>query len=524
MISGGYSRRLGSGKMPGTAERCASLPAMFLGTLLCVLGCWLGFPNETLRPPGAVLFFPLGTLIICLNAATTLQAVLWACLAGSVAACLPIHWVGLPTLRHGGEMAQWAWLFPLLAAFGHGQYLAIYVLLVRRARARHGVIAFAVFAGILWMAMEWAKSAWCKFPLLTLTAGLAPWPVLVQACALIGSQALAGAYVSSLALIAGSRGRLAVLALPASIVAALSLYGVWALDSPLPDVPAVSVTCVQGMMPVDMVWEEAKQLAAVRRMRDLTQEATLLGPSDFVLWSETILPMFFDLPTPMTDMIRGVARNGGLNLMFGALSRAAVDGRIVPRNRVFLLGPDGRVQAYYDKQQLVPFGEYMPKWFRSLPRFIAGSSDVEPGPNDAPLSCGKANIGALICFESMFPVLASERVAQGANLLVNFSNDLWFDGSAEPQLLLEHTSLRAVEQGRFMVRATNSGLTALIDWRGRVVESILPNQAASVRFANVPLLEVPTLFQRIGRVFVPGALLLAAAWSFVLIIPRWKRF
>ncbi|MBI4958341.1 MAG: apolipoprotein N-acyltransferase [Desulfovibrio sp.] len=519
-----YSRGFGSGKKPGAAERYASLPAMFLGTLLCVLGYWLGFPNDTLRPPGAVLLFPLGTLVICLNAATTLQAVFWACLAGSVAAFPPIHWVGLPTLRHGGGMAQWAWLFPLLAAFGHGLYLALYVLLVRRARARHGAVAFALFAGILWMAMEWAKSSWCKFPLLTLTAGLAPWPVFIQACALMGSQALAGTYVSCLALLAVSRARLAAFALPASILAMVLMYGVWALNSPLPDVPSVSVTCVQGMMPVDMVWKEEKQLAAVARMRDLTREALLLGPSDFVLWSETILPMFFDLPTPMTDMVRAVAGDGEVNLMFGALSRAVVDGRILPRNRVFLVGQDGQVRAFYDKQQLVPFGEYMPKWFRGLPRFISGSSDVEPGPNNAPLSCGKARVGVLICFESMFPALALERVAQGANLLVNLSNDLWFEGSTEPQLLLEHTSLRAVEQGRFLVRATNSGFTAVIDWRGRIVESILPNKVASVRFAHVSLLEDPTLFQRIGRMFVPGALFLAVIWSFGLVLFHRKRF
>lgn len=535
-----------------------SLPAMLAGTLLCVLGYWLGFPNETARPPGAVLLFPLGALVICLRACSTLQAVIWTCLAGSLAAYAPIHWLGLPTLKHGGVMARWAWLFPVLAAFGHGQYLAIYATLVRRARARHGGFAFALYAGLLWMAMEWAKSAWCKFPLLTLTAGLSPWPVMIQGCALVGSQALAGTYVTCLALVlsawtggavdparftqgfpsswqgqssilrsppSSGRFRLAPLLTAAALAAALWLYGARALDLPAPEAPTAAVICVQGMIPVDMVWTEDKQEAAVRRMSDLTQEALMLGPADLVLWTETILPVFFDLPTPVTDAVRDVAHFGGVNLMFGALSRVKEDGRVIPRNRVFLLGPDGLDAAVYDKQQLVPFGEYMPKWFRRLPRFIAETHDVEPGPINAPIAVGFMRVGPLICFESMFPALSLALAGKGANLLVNLSNDLWFEGSAEPQLLLEHTVLRAVEQGRYLVRATNSGITALIDQRGRIVEGLPPDRIACARFAAVPLLDAPTPFQLMGRFFMPGALWLSVAWSLLLLLPvRARRF
>lgn len=548
-----------------------SLPAMLAGTILCMLGYWLGFPNETARPPGAALLFPLGTLLICLRAASTLEAVFWTCLAGSLAAYPPIRWLGLPTQNHGGEMARWAFLFPVLAAFGHGQYLAIYAALARRAWIRHGPWAFALYAGLLWMAMEWAKSAWCKFPLLTLTAGLSPWPVLIQGCALVGSQALTGTYVACLALVAGgwkggnpepvrfagslasawpgqplgttrpSGGfapawqgqplgakrpsgiiRPAPLLAALTIAASLGLYGVIALKAPVPDVQTATVTCVQGMIPVDMAWTEEKQTSAVRRMSDLTQEALLLGPADLALWTETILPVFFDLPTPVTDAVRDVAYHGKINLMFGALSRVKEGGRVVPRNRIFLVGPDGKDAAIYDKQQLVPFGEYMPKWFRWLPRFIAGTSDVTPGPLDAPMPVGPARIGPLICFESMFPALSLAHVEKGANLLVNLSNDLWFAGSTEPKLLLDHTVLRALEQGRYLVRATNSGITALIDNRGRIVSSLAPDRIACARFASVPLLAEPTLFARIGRFLVPGALILCVAWSLLLLLPSRK--
>jgi apolipoprotein N-acyltransferase len=526
---------------------------MLAGATLCVLGYWLGFPNETARPPGAVLLFPLGTLVLSLRASSTLQAVFWTCLAGSLAAYPPIHWLGLPTRNHGGEMARWAFLFPVLAALGHGQYLAIYATLVRRAWIRHGVFAFALHAGLLWMAMEWAKSAWCKFPLLTLTAGLSPWPVLIQACALMGSQALAGTCVSCLALVAaGSKerepepvrfaggfasawrgrplrpGRPTGSIRPAPVLAALAvtaslgLYGAAALKAPVPEAPAVSVTCVQGMVPVDMVWTQEKQQAAVRHMSDLTQEAILLGPSDLTLWTETILPAFFDLPTPVTDAVRDVAHYGGIRLMFGALSRVKEGERVVPRNRVFLLGPDGQDAAIYDKQQLVPFGEYMPRWFNWLPRFIADTADVTPGPLDAPIAVGPARVGPLICFESMFPALSLGHAEKGANLLVNLSNDLWFAGSAEPELLLEHTVLRAVEQGRYLVRATNSGITALIDNRGRIVASLPPGRIACARFAAIPLLAEPTPFTRMGRIFVPAALILCVAWSLLLLFPNRK--
>ncbi|MFW6243822.1 MAG: apolipoprotein N-acyltransferase, partial [Desulfovibrionales bacterium] len=147
---------------------------------------------------------------------------------------------------------------------------------------------------------------------------------------------------------------------------------------------------------------------------------------------------------------------------------------------------------------------------------VAGVGDFSPGDNDTPLADDGVRIGMLICYEAIFPELAQKRVAQGANLLVNISNDAWFGDTSAPLQHLHLSVLRAVEQNRFVVRATNTGISALIDPKGRITHQSRLFQSGTLYATEVALIEERTFFSRHGRtvtvsLFAATALLLAIA-------------
>jgi len=146
-----------------------------------------------------------------------------------------------------------------------------------------------------------------------------------------------------------------------------------------------------------------------------------------------------------------------------------------------------------------------------LSALMQGVGAFTPGAKVSPLSHGRLAMGMLICYESIFPELAQRRVSDGANVLVNISNDAWFGRSAAPRQHLELAVMRAVEQNRFLLRATNTGITALIDPKGRVSgETALFVQAASAA-SGVGLLEEKTLYHRLHGWLEWGAALAALA-------------
>lgn len=117
----------------------------------------------------------------------------------------------------------------------------------------------------------------------------------------------------------------------------------------------------------------------------------------------------------------------------------------------------------------MPFGEYVPlKDYLPIGKLVQGAGDFIPGEDPSPLESGNLAMGMLICYEGIFPELAQERVAKGANLLINISNDAWYGKTSAPMQHLGLVALRAVEQGRYLIRDTNTGISACIDPLGRI--------------------------------------------------------
>ena len=171
-------------------------------------------------------------------------------------------------------------------------------------------------------------------------------------------------------------------------------------------------------------------------------------------------------------------------------------------NSAALVSPGGDWAARYDKIHLVPFGEYVP--FRSIFGFAGGLTkevgDFSPGTSRAPLDAAGARLGVFLCYESIFPDEIRQFAANGAEVFLNLSNDGWYGDSGAYAQHLKQARMRAVENERWLLRDTNTGVTASIDPYGRVVSTI-PRKVRAALDANYALTNVTTFYTRHGDWF-----------------------
>ena len=175
-----------------------------------------------------------------------------------------------------------------------------------------------------------------------------------------------------------------------------------------------------------------------------------------------------------------------------------------------LLKPEGRVAGTYHKSHLVPFGEYVPlqEYLPFLAPLVEAAGNFTAGTIERPLEHGKARLGILICFESVFADLTREWLAAGANLLINLTNDAWYGRSSAPHHSLAMAVLRAVEARRSLVRSANTGISAFIEPTGEIaLRSDLFVSWTESR--QVALLDEITPWARYGYFFAPASLILS---------------
>lgn len=284
------------------------------------------------------------------------------------------------------------------------------------------------------------------------------------------------------------------------IVAATLAYG-WAsirqVDAQADQAPRLSVGVVQVNMGV---FEKQEQMLEAHR-RYLEQSAALEadGPVDLLVWPESAYnhPRFGRaLPLIALEVRQGLRAP----LLFGALS---VDHQEPPRrlfNSVLLADSRGIVGERYDKTKLAMFGEYLPfgERFPKLYLLSRNTGMFSPGKHWLPFSVGPWRISTPICYEAILPDLVRDMVNVGdPHLLVNLSNDAWFGNTQGPWIHLRLAQLRAIEHRRYLVRATNSGVSAIVDPAGRVVAQTQVGTRENLR-GTVGLRTGKTLYSRFG--------------------------
>jgi apolipoprotein N-acyltransferase len=261
--------------------------------------------------------------------------------------------------------------------------------------------------------------------------------------------------------------------LPMAVLAVVFKFGFHQLTHAPPPARTLRVTCVQPSIPQTLIWDESKDDERFRELIQLSEQA-LTNQTDLLLWPEAAIPKLLQYDQATFDAVTGLARNHHVWLIVGADDMAlGPDGK--PHefyNSSFLISPEGKLVSGYKKRNLVIFGEYIPlvRWLPFMKWFTPIPGGFTPGQRAVFFELGdlKVKTSPLICFEDMFPQLARDCTEEDTDFLVNMTNDGWFGESAEPWQHAATAVFRAVENGRPLLRCTNTGLTCWIDAQGRL--------------------------------------------------------
>ena len=248
-----------------------------------------------------------------------------------------------------------------------------------------------------------------------------------------------------------------------------------------PSGPARSVAVVQGNVAQDLKWRDEQRAASMAHHLALTRAH---WDADLVVWPETAVPAFAHRVQGFLAELSDEARAHGADVLLGVPFRDAESGRYF--NSVMALGSEIGV---YHKRHLVPFGEYVPfspVLGRVLDLLHAPMSDFSAGPaGQPPLPVDGLRVGVSVCYEDAFGEEVIDALP-AADLLVNLSNDAWFGDTVAPHQHQQMARMRAVETGRDLVRATNTGVSALIDWQGSVTARVPQFQSVVLRGSVTP--------------------------------------
>ena len=398
-------------------------------------------------------------------------------------------------------------------------YTAAFALLAR-AFDRHPGSASLLLVSCSWTLCEALRGRLLSLPGVSLAN---PWGLVGYSQ--VGSESvaqvlsLAGVYGLGFVVVAcnagiagalapGATGRRATLA-ALGLLPTLGAWGYGWSTRATETEPASVVAVVQGDIEIGTQWRADLYGAHLAHYLRLTAEA--FDPSvEVVFWPESAMTFFLDEEPVYRESIgRALA---GAELIAGGPSRERGPDGTRYRNTVWRMGPDGEIRGRYDKQRLLPFAETAPRSFAELQnRTFDGVRTFVPGRGDGILPTVVGRAGIAVCNEAMLPEVVAQRVANGAEYLVNPTNDTWISHPQYVELQFEIARARAIEQSRYLVRASTSGPSAVIDPRGRVVSRVDPG-AAGVLKGTIAARSARTLYSRFGDWF-PLACSLAIAFG-----------
>lgn len=294
------------------------------------------------------------------------------------------------------------------------------------------------------------------------------------------------------------------------ILLVIGIYGVMkirSLERSLLSADSMNVSVIQGNIDQNIKWNPQFQEKTINTYRNLSLTNAPSG-SRLIVWPETATPFFFQEKNDRHREVVRVARDAGSWLLFGSPSYLKDEDSLSFMNSAFLLNSEGDVRGRYDKVHLVPYGEYVPlrQWFPFISKLVVGVGDFASGPGFHPLSMNHHRLGVLICYEGIFPEAGRSYKKAGADLLVNITNDAWFGRTSAPYQHLSMTSLRAVENRLYIVRAANTGISAVIDPTGRIINQTELFEEASLQ-GTVKFTHDNTFYMLYGDVFVYSCLL-----------------
>lgn len=288
---------------------------------------------------------------------------------------------------------------------------------------------------------------------------------------------------------------------------------------------AMRIGLIQGDIEQSEKWDEARAAAIFQEYLRMTRQAIREG-AEMVIWPESSLPYRFEDDPAAAAQVRTLARQARVPILFGS---DQIEWRTQNRQRVpvryfnsaFLVSPDGSTGGVYRKMHLVPFGEYVPLkqiFFFAAP-LVEAVSDFSAGDEAVLLPVNGHLISTAICYEIVYPDLVRRFVQGGSELLTTITNDAWFGRTSAPYQHFEQASMRAIEEGRYLVRAANTGISGIVDPYGRVL-AVTDIFQPAVTVGDIRFLHAPTVYARIGDVFAYACALMTAL---LVAMPRRRR-
>lgn len=499
-----------------------SSPPFLRNLLLAILS---GILLTLSFPPGKfsfVAWFALIPLLKGIQTASPSNAFKLGLVSGLAHYLTLIYWI-IVVLEHYGNLHIGIAVFALLLL---SLYLSLYVALFSTLASRLTDSGFyPVILGCYWVALEYLKAH--------LMTGF-PWCLLgysqYEHLHIIQSADLFGVYGISflIVLVNGVVFRISAMSLGRKTgvlkwelpVAVLLLAGTWIYSHyQISGTPAdgqtgrpVKAAVVQANIDQSVKWDPAYQEDTLQSYFRLTRSARGFHP-ELIVWPETSLPFFFQDHPRFSPGIISLAAESRAVLIFGSPAYRR-DGRAVHYyNRAYMIRPDTRDILYYDKIHLVPFGEYVPfkKYLPFIHRLVEAAGDFAQGEKSEVLKAGDLSLGVLICFEAIFPELAGAFARNGANILVNITNDAWFGRTSAPYQHLSMAVFRAIETRRPMIRAANTGFSAFITPTG-VIQGKSDLFAEAVLKGSITAGAFPlTFYSRFGDLFAVTLLVISAA-------------
>lgn len=469
--------------------------ALLSGVLL-----FLSFPHFG---NGAVAWVALCPLLVAAARASRWEALRLGLLTGVVHFAGTLYWIPAVMVDYGGLPPSAAWPVHALLVAYLALFPGLFALAMADLTGRLGLTGL-LLAPAVWVTTELGRiHLFTGFPWALVGYSQVPFPAIAQVASLagvLGVSALVLLVNAALAYgaIAGPRAARVPAAIAAAAVTAGLAFGVWRLQDGalLGEGVPLRVAALQGNVAQDEKWNPDRSDEILETYLEQTARAAAAG-ARLIVWPESATPFPLDRD-PRAESIRGAARSTGAHLLIGTTEVVAGDS-LRYYNAAYMLDHRGTTTGIYRKQHLVPFGEYVP--LRQALFFVSPLvetvADFSAGTEVRMLPLDGQPVSTAICYEIIYPGLVRELVLAGSRLLTTVTNDAWYGRSAAPYQHFQQATMRAIEQGRFLVRAANTGISGVIDPYGRVmVQSALFEPAVVV--GNVRLLDGPTVYGLIG--------------------------
>jgi apolipoprotein N-acyltransferase len=488
----------------------------------------LSFPKFGHPACGWIALAPI--LVALMGRMSLVRAFALGLMSGAIYLFGTLYWLSSVMARYGdiniaGAIAINAVFVAYLAL-----YPALFAVVMRRLAIAFGPAALAA-APFVWTATELGRMyVFTGFPWVLLGYSQASVLPIAQAASVAGVFSLSALVASASAALAGII--IARAYRPAALVlAGILLIAAWgnvrASNAALTrEGQPLRAGIVQPNVPEEEREDAGRGAGILQREIAMTREAVAKG-ARLVVLPESALPPLDEYPE-VSRSVREVVRESAVPVLLGSDQyewRVAGTRREVEKsfNAAFLLRPDGTTGAVYRKMHLVPWGEYVPlkDWLTFVgPLVQAIGRGFDAGDTLTLLPVGSHRISTAICYEIIYPELVRRSVADGSELLTTITNDSWFGPSSAPYQHFEQASMRAIEEGRYLVRSANTGVSGIVDPYGHVLQrSGIFQQAVIV--GDVRLLAASTIYARIGDVFAYASAILTIA---LLLLARNRRF